>query len=722
MTSMLLLDLSLPLKNPVIIFSLVLFIILFAPILFNRIKVPHIIGLIISGMIVGPYGLNLLSRDSSIVLFGTVGLLYIMFLAGLEIDLAEFRKNRNKIIVFGLLTFVLPLVSGTLASYYILGYGFLSSLLLASMFSTHTLVSYPIASKYGVTRNRAINMTVGGTMITDILALLILAGVAGMSKGDVSPAFWFRLGFSFIVFVAVVLFVFPVICRWFFKRFDDSISQYIFVLAMVFLASFLAEIAGVEAIIGAFFSGLVLNRFVPHSSALNNRIDFVGNALFIPFFLISVGMLVDISVLVKGWGALRVAGVILVIALSSKYIAAWITQKFFRLTSDEGLMIFGLSSSHAAATLAIILVGYNIIVGETALGEPIRLLDEDVLNGTIVLILVSCGVSSFVVERASKKLALLQEEQAPEESDAQTDEKILVSLSYPDMVADMVDFGIMLKAKRSAIPLYGLHIVTDEDQKHDSASHGKKILNKAVDHASSSENILVPLTRYDANISNGITYSIKEQNITDVVIGLHQETDHKTFLGPKVENIVRRIFETIYIYKPAQPFNTLTRIVVAVPPAASNEPGFLHWLGKLVRLAKMNAMPIHFYAPPQIIKEIKSIVARKAGSVEAQFTAFNEWDDFLIFSRELRIDDLFVIVCARKGSASYLSQLERLPYYLSNYFQEQSLILIYPKQLESGINMSDIEQADSTLIETLSEKLGSLSTAAKYLRRMLGDK
>ncbi|WP_138475040.1 cation:proton antiporter [Dyadobacter bucti] len=722
MTSMLLLDLSLPLKNPVIIFSLVLFIILFAPILFNRIKVPHIIGLIISGMIVGPYGLNLLSRDSSIVLFGTVGLLYIMFLAGLEIDLAEFRKNRNKIIVFGLLTFLLPLISGTLASYYILGYGFLSSLLLASMFSTHTLVSYPIASKYGVTRNRAINMTVGGTMITDILALLILAGVAGMSKGDVSPAFWFRLGFSFIVFVAIVLFVFPVICRWFFKRFDDSISQYIFVLAMVFLASFLAELAGVEAIIGAFFSGLVLNRFVPHSSPLNNRIDFVGNALFIPFFLISVGMLVDISVLVKGWGALRVAGVILVIALASKYVAAWITQKVFRLTSDEGLMIFGLSSSHAAATLAIILVGYNIIVGETALGEPIRLLDEDVLNGTIVLILVSCGVSSFVVERASKKLALLQEEQAPEDSDALTDEKILVSLSYPDMVADMVDFGIMLKAKRRSIPLYGLHIVTDEDQKHDSASHGKKILNKAVDHASSSENILVPLTRYDTNISNGITYSIKEQNITDVIIGLHQETDHKTFLGPKVENIVKRIFETIYIYKPAQPFNTLTRIVVAVPPAASNEPGFLHWLGKLVSLAKSNTMPIHFYAPAQIIKEIKSIVTRKAGSVEAHFTAFAEWDDFLIFSRELRIDDLFVIVCARKGSASYLPQLERLPYYLSNYFQEQSLILIYPKQLESGINMSDIEQADSTLIETLSEKLGSLSTAAKYLRRMLGDK
>lgn len=719
MISLLSIDLSLPLKNPVIIFSLVLFIILFAPILFNRIKVPHIIGLIISGVIAGPYGLNLLSRDSSIVLFGTVGLLYIMFLAGLEIDLAEFRKNRNKIIVFGLTTFILPLVSGTLASFYILGYGFLSSLLLASMFSTHTLVSYPIASKYGVTRNRAINMTVGGTMITDILALLILAGVAGMAKGDVSPAFWFQLGFSFVVFVSVVLFVFPLICRWFFKRFDDSISQYIFVLAMVFLASFLAELAGVEAIIGAFFSGLVLNKFVPHSSPLMNRIDFVGNALFIPFFLISVGMLVDISVLASGWGALKVAGVILVIALTSKYLAAWITQKVFRLSSDEGLMIFGLSSSHAAATLAIILVGYNIIVGETASGQPIRLLDEDVLNGTILLILVSCAVSSFVVERASKRLALSQEAENSEEAEDAGDEKILISLSYPDMVVDMVDFGIMLKAKRKTIPMYGLHIVTDQDQKHDTASHGKRILGKAVDYASSSENILVPLTRHDANISNGITYTIREQNITDVVIGLHQETDHKTFLGPKVENIVKRIFETIYIYKPAQRFHTLTRIVVVMPPDSSSEPGFLHWLDKLMNLAKMNALPMHFYASNQSIKEVKSVFERKLDAVAAQFSVFNDWNDFLIIARELKIDDLLVIVSARKRSPSYISQLERLPYYLSNYFQQQSLILIYPKQLESGINMGNIEQSDSSLIEALSDRLGSLGRAAKYLRRTL---
>lgn len=399
------LNFTLPLRNPVIIFSIVLFIILFAPLLLKKIRIPHLIGLIVAGAVVGPYGLNLLRRDSSIVLFGTVGLLYIMFLAGLEIDISEFKKSKGKIAFFGLTTFIIPLVLGSVASYYILNLDFTAALLLASMFSTHTLISYPIVSKYGIVHNRAVNMAVGGTMITDILALLILAGVAGSSKGNVSTLFWVKLSVSSLIFVGIVFFIFPIITRWFFRKIDDGISHYIFVLAMVFLAAFLAEAAGMESIIGAFFAGLVLNEFVPHDSPLMSRINFVGNAIFIPFFLISVGMLVDVSVLIKGFGALKVAGVIIFVALLSKYLAAMITKKVFNLKKWEGELLFGLSASHAAATLAIILVGYNIITGETPAGEPIRLLNEDVLNGTILLILISCATSSLVVERAASKLA-----------------------------------------------------------------------------------------------------------------------------------------------------------------------------------------------------------------------------------------------------------------------------------------------------------------------------
>lgn len=704
------LDLSLPLKNPVVIFSLVLFIILFAPILFNKIKVPHIIGLIIAGVIVGPYGFNLLSRDSSIVLFGTVGLLYIMFLAGLEIDLSEFKKNSNKILFFGLVTFLFPFILGTLASYYVLGYGFTSSMLLASMFSTHTLVAYPIASRYGVARNRAVTLTVGGTMITDILALLILAIIVGTTKEEVNSTFWFTLGVSCLMFVGVVFFVFPIIIRWFFKHFEDSVSQYIFVLAIVFLASFLAEAAGIEAIIGAFFSGLVLNRFVPHSSPLMNRIDFVGNALFIPFFLIGVGMLVDVSVLFKGTGALKVAGVIVLIAVVTKYVAALVTQKVFKYTKEEGSMIFGLSSSHAAATLAIILVGYNIIIGESASGEPIRLLNEDVLNGTILLILISCAISSFVVEKASRTIAL-KEENETEKLDT-GDQKILISLAYPETVSELVDLGLMLKPKKSDIPVYALHIISDESNNGPSLTVGKKMIDRALKHASATENTLIPLTRFDMNISNGIIYTIKEQNISDVLIGLHQSSNQTDFLGPVAERILERTGETIFIYKSIQPFNTLKRMIVAVPSGAELEPGFVHWLRKIVTIAKEAAIPIVFYANEITTAELKNQLA--ALPLKVEYKNFDNWEDFLIFSRELKPNDLFLIVSSRKGHASYNQFMERLPYYLSTYLTGNSFIILYPKQLEQDMLTAD------TFIDTITDKINVVNKAGSFIKRLFG--
>ena len=290
------LNFNFPWSNPVLIFASILFIILFAPLLPNRLKIPQLIGLILAGALIGPNGVNLLERDSAVVLFGTVGLLYIMFLAGLEIDMGDFKKNSGKSLIFGMYTFLIPMTLGTLSSYYILGFSWMTSILLASMYASHTLIAYPIISKMGVIKNKAVNITVGGTMITDTLALLVLAVIVGMSSGELGNQFWLKLGISVTVFAAVVMLVFPVLGRWFFKNNDDNVSQYIFVLALVFLAAFLAEAAGIEAIIGAFLAGLALNKLIPHTSPLMNRIEFVGNALFIPFFLIGVGMLVDFRV------------------------------------------------------------------------------------------------------------------------------------------------------------------------------------------------------------------------------------------------------------------------------------------------------------------------------------------------------------------------------------------------------------------------------------------
>ena len=707
---------SLPLINPVIIFSLVLFIILFAPILLKKIKVPHIIGLILAGAIVGPYGLNLLSRDSSIVLFGTVGLLYIMFLAGLEIDISEFRKNRGKIIFFGLTTFLLPLTFGTLASFYVLGYSMPSSILLASMFSTHTLVSYPIASKYGVVRNRSVAVTVGGTMITDILALLILVIVAGMAKGEVSSAFWVKLGVSTVIFTGIIFFIFPIIIRWFFKHYEDSVSQYIFVLAIVFLASFLAEAAGLEAIIGAFLSGFVLNTFIPHSSPLMNRINFVGNALFIPFFLIGVGMLVNFNILFHGWGALRVAGVIVVIAISTKYFAAWITQKTFKLLPEEGKMIFGLSTSHAAATLAIILVGYNIIIGETSDGAPIRLLDEDILNGTILLILVSCAISSFVVEKASSRLAVIADEKKEETNG--DDGRILVSLSHPEMASEMIDFGIAMKPAKSNTGLYALTVVSDDSNDESSIARGRKMIDSAMNHAAATEQKIIPLIRYDMNMGSAINYTIKEHNITDALIGLHKGANHEEFFGFIANNILNKSREAIYIYKNVQPFNTLKRMLVAITPAAELEQGFQHWLLRIFTIAKAGGMSLHFFANEDTLSEIRNSTSQSKDFVLPTYNHFSNWEDFLILSREVKQNDFFVVVSSRRNHLSYNENLGKLPYYLSKYFAQNSFIMIYPDQVPEESLTDKKPRSDHPILKTFAENLQIVNKAGGYFTRI----
>jgi Kef-type K+ transport system membrane component KefB len=714
------LDFSLPLSNPVVVFALVLFIILFAPILFNKIRVPHIIGLILAGMIIGPYGLNLLLRDSSIVLFGTVGLLYIMFTAGLEIDLEEFRKNRIKSLVFGLFTFFIPMTLGSVAVYYLLNFSWPASFLLASMFATHTLLAYPIASKYGIARVRSVTLTIGGTILTDVLALLVLAAVIGTTKGDITSTFWLKLALYSAGLGVAIFFVFPIIARWFFKNFEDAVSQYIFVLAMVFLGAFLAELAGLEHIIGAFLAGLALNRFIPHTSPLMNRIEFVGNAFFIPFFLISVGMLIDFSVLFKGFGALKVAAVMTVLGIGTKYIAALLTQTSFRLSTLERNMIFGLSTARVGATLAIVLVGYNVIIGETPAGEPIRLLNEDVLNGTIIMILITCTVSSFLVERASRKMALQEENVS--EGHAQADGKILISLAYPETVTDLIDLGLKLKPNHSNTPIYALNIISDETENSKTKAIAKRMLDKAVSHAAAIEESIVPITRYDISISNGIIYTLKEQSITDLLIGLHQGANQHNFLGETADRILKQTTETVFIYKPVQPFNTLKRMVVVITRKAELEPGFAHWFAKIANIAKESGLGIDFFAADATIQELKDHQALQKIEGKMSYSTFENWEDFLIFSREVKKNELLVIVSSRKGHVSFNAALDRLPYYLSNYFKETGFLILYPQQVEKGIKMDDVQFVDSSLAEAITKKVAQVSIAKRIWKRIFSNR
>ncbi|MDP2089460.1 MAG: cation:proton antiporter [Flavobacteriaceae bacterium] len=707
-------DIKLPLENPVLLFSLILFIILFAPIILNKLKIPHLIGLIVAGAVIGPNGLNLMLRNSSIILFGTVGLLYIMFLAGLEIDLADFKKNSKKSLIFGLYTFIIPMILGTITGIYFLEFSIPTSVLLASMFASHTLIAYPIISKLGVTRNRAVNITVGGTMITDTLALLVLAAIAGMSTGEVNNGFWMKLGISVIVFGLIVMLVFPIIGRWFFKRFDDRISQYIFVLGMVFLGAFLAEAAGIEAIIGAFLSGLALNRLIPHTSPLMNRIEFVGNALFIPFFLIGVGMLVDFRVFFKDLETIKVALTMVVVATTAKFLAAWLAQKTFKFSVDERRLIFGLSNAQAAATLAAVLVGYNIILGHTDTGEPIRLLNESVLNGTIIMILVTCTIASFVAQKGAQNIAL-SETSDNDVSGNEIQERILIPINNIDTTDELINLSITIKSKKNKEGLFALSIIDNSNSDSAEIKRANKILEKAVITASATDNHLHRLLRYDLNIINGITSVVKEQKITDLIMGLHQKKEVlESFFGSLVEGIITKCDTTTLIYKPSQPLATIKRHLIIVPERAEKEIGFPFWLIKVWNIARNTGAKLVFYAPEKTLNYIKDINAKHP--VEADFFLFSDWNDFLIISRDVKKNDNLIVVLSRKDHPSYNGNMAKIPDYLNKYFQTNNFILIYPMQTGVTENLN-ADLKNPSILEPL-EKLDDIGkTIANLFKR-----
>ena len=513
-------NLTLPLEDPILKFLLILVIILAAPLLLNKLKIPYLLGLIIAGAVIGPHGLNLVLRDSSIILSGTAGLLYIMFLSGLDMDMSDFRRNSWRSLIFGGYTFCVPLAFGILAGYYILGFPIYSSILLAGLFASQTLIAYPIVSKLGIARDKAVTIAVGGTVITDTLALLLLTVIVGMATGNVDDMFWWRLAGSVSLCIAIIVFLFPLLAHWFFKQVSDNVSQYIFVLAMVFLGAYLAHMAGLEPIIGAFLSGLALNRLIPRTSPLMNRIEFVGNAIFIPFFLIGVGMLIDYRAFFRDWESLEVAAIMIVLITAAKFVAAWFTQKTFRLSPDQRTVIFGLSSAHVAATLAAVMVGYNIILGHTPDGEPIRLLSESVLNGTILMILATCTVSTFATQRGAHNIAMRSAQDTGDRQPRQEDH-ILIPVADERTADELVWLSSMLKRAKEPNGLYALHAIDNKVEDPNVEKRAQKILDAAATAAAAGDIYLQELMRYDVNISNAIVSVVRERNITDIVMGMH---------------------------------------------------------------------------------------------------------------------------------------------------------------------------------------------------------
>ena len=694
-------SLKLPITDPTWIFLLVLLIILFAPILLNRLRIPHIIGMILAGLVIGEHGFNILARDSSFELFGKVGLYYIMFLAGLEMNMADFKQNRGKAVMLGLLAFIIPIMIGLVVNMTFLKYSLITSVLLASMYASHTLVAYPIVIRYGVSRHRSVSIAVGGTAVTDTLTLLVLAVVGGMFKGESGGLFWVWLVVKVVFLGGLIMYFFPPIGRWFFRRYDDNVMQFIFVLAMVFLGAGLMEFVGMEGILGAFLAGLVLNRLIPHVSPLMNHLEFVGNALFIPYFLIGVGMMIDIHVIFGHGDALKVAGVMIVVALTGKWIACWLTQKIYKMGAIERELMYGLSNAQAAATLAAVLVGYNIILPN---GE--RLLNDDVLNGTVLLILVTCVVSSFITERAARKIAIdeahLEDEKRPAEL-----EKILIPVANPDTIEDLVNLSLVIRDPKQRDNLLALNVINDNNASEALELRGKRYLEKAAMITASADVPLKQISRYDLNIASGIIHTAKEHGVTDVVIGLHRKVNIvDSFFGMLAENLLKGLHREVMIAKFLMPINTLRRINIAVPPKAEYEAGFQKWVEHFCRMGNTLGCRVHFFANEETTTLLQILVKKRFSSTMTDFSRLDDWGDLLLLTGQVNYDHLLVIISARRGSISYDPAFERLPAQLGKYFANNSLIVLYPDQLGEPQDMLSFSNPRGNNEDQHYEKVG----------------
>ena len=661
---------AVPFTNPVLIFAVLLFIVLMSPLLLKRLNIPGIIGLIIAGVIIGPHGLNLISDSEGVNLFSSIGLLYIMFIVGLELDLNEFKANRNKSVVFGFFTFIIPLVIGFPVCYYLLGYDVYASFLTASMFSTHTLVTYPIVSRMGVSKNQAVAITVGGTILTDTAVLIILAIVLNSHTGNFNFQFLLQLLISISIFSFIVFFVIPRVAKWFFQKVEsEKYSHYIFVVFIVFLAGFLAELGGIEPIIGAFAAGLALNRLIPHSSALMNRIEFIGNSLFIPIFLISVGMLVNMSVVFSGTTTIYIAAVLSVVALFGKWMGAFITQKVFKYSVAQRNLIFGLSSAHAAATLAVILVGFKA-----------GIIDEYILNGTIVLILFTCLVASFVTQKAARTIAIAEEDEdiIPSELGHFEQEKILVPIADPANIGKHIELAMLLKDKKSVNSISLLGVVPNNEQAEKNIISFKKKLQEQVSDAVAADMVVDVIATIDHNVASGIVRTARETMADIVILGWPGRVGVlEKLVGDKVDLIIKNMDKNLFICHLEKKMISHKRIVVVSPPLAEKELGFDMWVNKIVQLSQELTLPVVHIGNPETQHIISSNKKLKANFT---YKVYENWEDPLACGDEIREDDIFVLVSAHPGYVSHMPVLDNMTTRIEKRFPDISRIVIFPKR------------------------------------------
>ena len=711
------LDIAIPAVHPLVsspglIFLIVLAIILLVPMLLNRIKIPHVIGMIIAGMVVGPYGFNVLARDMSFEVFGQVGLLYLMFLAGVEIDMYHLKRYLKRGIVFGLFTFFVPLLLGAVSAAIFLKFNAITAVLMASMFAAHTLLAYPIVSRFGLTTNRAVVIAVAGTIFTVLGSLMVLAGTVSVARyGELGIGELARLLGGLVAYCLGVVYVYPRVTRWYFKHYNDTIAQFVYILAMVFLSAETAAWIGLEGVFGAFFAGIVLNRFIPARSALMGRIEFVGNALFIPYFLIGVGMLINVRALVAGWDSLYMAAVMSATAMAGKWLAAFLTQRVFKMLPVERSMMYQLSNAHTAVALAVVTIGLKI-----------GIFPEPVLDGTVVMILVTCTVSSLGTARAAQRLKELTMSDTAIVDDEENRKKLaavntLIPVVNPLSATELVSLALMMHDVRPGghNHFFALHVRNDNSAS--SRAVGQNSLDIAEQAAASVDVPLKTIERYDLNFVTGVLNTMEERDINEVVIGLHRRTAViDSFFGEKLTQLLKATYRMLVISRCYIPVNTMRRLVVVVPDKAQYETGFVRWVKCIGNLGRQLGCKAVFFTSAGTRPYIEAVIKKWGYAFRREYREMEQWDDIVLLANKIIDDDLFVVVTARTASMSYDPGMASLPEFLRKYFADNNLIVIYPEQFGPEAVVPAIGDAISADVETVPSLLWL--KAGRWLRRI----
>ena len=707
-----------PITDPTLIFFVVLLIILSAPIIMGKLRIPHIIGMVLAGVLIGQYGLNILERDNSFELFGRVGLYYIMFLAGLEMDMEGVKKNTRQFLIFGCLTCFIPLGLTYIMATTLLHYSPTASFLLGCIMASNTLIAYPIIGRYGLQRHHSVSLSVGSSMISLFMALVMIAALAATvptateltaslpaatvpaaTVPDGSPSglpssswyYWPLFIAKLAAYICSMLWLIPHLTRYFLRRYSDSVMQFIFVLAVMFLNAALTDVIGLEGIFGAFFSGLILNRYIPHVSALMNRIEFIGNALFIPYFLIGVGMLINVRTLTQGPHVIWIVLLIAFFGTFGKAVAAYLSSLLFRLPKVDGHMMFGLTSAHAAGAIAMVMVGMRL---EVAPGQ--FLVSDDMLNGVVMMILVTCIISTFMTEHAAKQLILSQTSYETYKSHEanksyethksygtlpRDDEKILLCVKYPEIAPQLLSQALLTRNQKLKRDIVALNVVYDDEHSNDNRQQGLRLLEQLEQQAAAAEVHLQTQVRLASNIANGIKHAFRETGCSEIILGMHVHTNQNAkFWGDFIQSLYNGLNRQIMLSRFVQPLNTLRRIQVAVPSRAEFEPGFHRWMERLCRLAGELDCRIQFHGRSESLDLISGFINTDHPSVRAEFTPMGHWNELPQLAAHISEDHLFVVVTARKGTISYKNALERLPDELQKYFSGKNLMIIFPDQ------------------------------------------